>query len=247
MSRDNIPDWEDMPDGVSLATLSWEDVYIKACEWMGRNPTRDEIFDMFDEMASSMRNAVQDDMPAQLDTLISEIVTECLKSKKYHISIMSDEELASKKYCHKCQEVQETYWELSTCDKNLEGLSSEPKDHGNDEDGIIMCSDAWCNPTLQTIETQLITKEFVHTHNMDEKCVECHHMLESAGPQEDVPKKVLGPCPHGVLDVDECLYCEKESACETCSGRGYRKQDRETIRMFGAIQCDDCNGTGVIQ
>ena len=252
MSRDNIPDWEDMPDGVSLTSiLSWEDVYIKACEKMGRNPTRDEILDMFDEMASSMRNAVQDDIPAQLDTLISEIVTECLKSKPYNSYSMTDEELTFKKYCHECKEIQETYWELNHCEKNPEGIDVLTKgidiltaeQHGNDG----TCEDGYCNPESTEVEKQGITVSYIKDHAVYERCVQCHQYFDSAGPQEDVPKKVLVPCPHGVLDVNECLICEKESACETCSGRGYRKQDRETIRMFGAIQCDDCNGTGVIQ
>ncbi len=174
---DRIPDWEDMPDGVSLVTLSWEDVYVKARKELLRNPTREETLKIFDDIAHPMSNAVQDDMPAHLDALIEEMVKECLKSKPYSIDSMSPEELVSRKYCHTCQDIQETYWELGVCEKNPEGLCI-PKDHGNDKDGIIECSDEWCNPTQQTVETQ-ITKEFVQSHNVDERCAQCHRMLES--------------------------------------------------------------------
>ena len=91
-----IPNWSNMPDGMSLAILSWEDVYIKACDELERNPTRDEILEIFDDMSKSMRNITQDGMPAQLDALITEIVTECLKSKPYDPHSMTDEELTSK-------------------------------------------------------------------------------------------------------------------------------------------------------
>ncbi len=179
MPRDNIPDWKNMPEDTPLVTLCWQDIYAFACDELDRDPTQQEVLDLFEDTQGRMSDVVGESFSEDMMDVMSYVIPEMLKSKRYDIDTMSDAELRSRKYCHNCEEVHDTYWELATCEKNPEGLSSEPQDHGNDTDGIIKCSDAWCNPTLQTIPSEQITKEFVHTHNADEKCAQCHHMLES--------------------------------------------------------------------
>ena len=179
MPRDTIPDWKGMPEDVPIASLSWHDIYIYTCDELGRDPTESEVRELFETVTDRMSDSMGEPFSDTMDVIMSMEANSMLKEKKYDISAMNDTELKSKKYCHNCEEVHDTYWEIATCEKNPEGLSSEPQDHGNDTDGIIKCSDAWCNPTLQTIPSEQITKEFVHTHNADEKCAQCHHMLES--------------------------------------------------------------------
>ena len=227
MCRD-IPDWKDMPDGVPLGTLLWEDVYIKACEEMGRNPTRDETLDMFEEMANSMSMLTQDDIPAQLDALISEIVIECLKSKPYNSYSMTDEELTFKKYCYECKEIQETYWELNHCEKNPEGIDVLTKgidiltaeQHGNDG----TCEDGYCNPESTEVEKQGITVSYIKDHAVYERCVQCHQYFDSAGPQEDDLEKnskvifKVRACKkhysHGNAQGD--IFTEHQTECDYC-------------------------------
>ena len=253
MSRGIIPDWSDMPEGMTLATLSWEDVFIKAQEELQRDPTREETLEMFDDMAHSMKHAVQDDMPSQLDALISEIVTECLKSSPYNQDALTDEQLTWKKYCHECHEIQETYWELNFCDKNPDGIDIDTPYHGNDD----MCEDDYCNPDSVPVDDEKITKQYVKEHAVFERCVQCHQYFDSAGPQKDVPKKDLIPCPHGVLDVNECLICEKQSVCDNCNGTGIFDtcaecggpgcaycEKNECQRILPGKDCAMCNGSG---
>ena len=194
------PDWKDMPDGVTLAILSWEDVYIKACEEMRRNPTRKETLEMFDDMAHSMRNAIQDDMPVQLDALISEIVADALKSKPYSQDSMSQDELTSKKYCHECHEIQDTYWELNHCEKNPEGIDLF-ENHGNDE----TCEDGYCSPESTVVESEYITVQYIKEHAVFEKCESCHQYFDSAGPQVEMQY------------LEQCNNCNGTGIFETCA------------------------------
>ncbi len=232
------PDWKDMPDGISLATLSWEDVYVKACKELERNPTREETLDMFDEMADSMRNTVQDDMPAQLEYMITEIVEECLKSKPYNAYVMTSEELTFKKYCHECKEVQETYWELNYCEKNPEGIDIFTE-HGNDE----TCEDEYCNPESTAVENKDITIPYIKSHAVHERCVQCHQYFDSAGPREDrQPEKDSKSYPHGISDTctecggPGCECCDAKTKEDTsdekdntmCSGKTIREDENKT-------------------
>lgn len=180
MSRENIPDWKDMPDSISLASLAWEDIFIVAHDELGRTPTKQETVDMFDEISKSMINATQDDLPDQLQTLIPEIVAECLKSKPYDPHSMNNEQLVSKKYCHECQEIHETYWELNHCEKNPERIDVFTEEHGNDD----TCEDGYCNPGSTQVGKEDINKSYINNHAVYERCVECHQYFDSAGPQK---------------------------------------------------------------
>lgn len=233
-----VPRWKDMPDALSLATLSWEDVYIKACKEMQRNPSREETLYMFDEMSSSMKNAVQDDMPAQqLDALISEIVTECLKSKPYAPHTMSKEELISKKYCHECKEIQETYWELNFCEKNPEGTDVLVEDHGNDN----TCKDEYCNPESIPVEKESVSESYIKEHAVYERCVKCHQYFDSAGPQA------------GQSNFEQCNNCNGTGifdTCAECGGPGcvyctIEEEDYDSIsNILPTKDCSMCRGTG---
>lgn len=243
MNQSKIPDWKDMPKSVTLATLSWEDVYLKACQELERTPTRKETVDMFNEMAHSMRNATQDDMPAQLDALIPEIVKESLKSNPYNAYALTAEQITSKKYCHECQEIQGIYWELNHCEKNPQGIDLFA-DHGNGNNNNNgddnTCEDRYCNPKSTVIEEQYITPQYIARHAVYERCVQCHQYLDSAGPQQ-TQQTHLVQCPNcngtGIFDTCKecggngpgCIYCIVEDGdqsivpgkdCMMCGGYG---------------------------
>ena len=61
------PDFKDMPKPVTARTLSWEDVWNEAQETCqdrhGRDPTREEIIDIFNNLVESTE--LQDNDPTQ--------------------------------------------------------------------------------------------------------------------------------------------------------------------------------------
>ena len=79
------------------------------------------------------------------------------------------------KFCGDCNKQVETYWELAYCDKNPEGLLTEPMKHGNEIDGTITCEDDYCNPGRQVVENP--TEEYIKTHEVEERCKECDQYI----------------------------------------------------------------------
>ena len=97
---------------------------------------------------------------------------------------MTYEQLNSKKFCPNCDKVQDTYWEVYKCDKNPDGLSEGLEEHGN-EDGdpdYGECTDEYCNPTDEEVDKP-VTREYIDSHETEEKCGSCHSFLESQYPQ----------------------------------------------------------------
>ena len=85
------------------------------------------------------------------------------------------------KYCSDCEKQVETYWELWSCDKNPEGLSDGLKNHGNIIGDMSTCEDDYCKPTDGEVELQTDPKEkeeYIRTHEVNERCSECHQMME---------------------------------------------------------------------
>lgn len=208
MPRNNIPDWEDMPETVSLVSLSWEDVFMGAWDELQRDPTPQEVIAIFDKMSSSMKWAAEDAFSDQLHRTIPEIVVEYLKSKPYNQDGMTTEQLLHKKYCHECEEIQQTYWELNYCEKNPEGIDNFLGDHRNDG-----CEDEYCNPKSDPVESDIITTSYIKEHAVFERCVKCHQYFDSEGPQRN-------PCNNchrlgwSVKDTD------KKIPCNQCNGTG---------------------------
>ncbi len=58
-----IPEWTEMPKDVSIASLSWRDVYVMSQWHLGRNPTRQEVKDM---MPVAL-NIISDDIAESLE------------------------------------------------------------------------------------------------------------------------------------------------------------------------------------
>lgn len=62
-------------------------------------------------------------------------------------------------------------WEIWACDKNPKGIIPEPKNHGNEIDGMITCSDEYCSPRDISVEDP--TDEFIRTHEVHSRCSKC--------------------------------------------------------------------------
>ncbi len=62
-------------------------------------------------------------------------------------------------------------WEIWACDKNPEGIIPEPKNHGNEIDGMVTCSDEYCNPRDIAVEDP--SDEFIKTHEVHSRCNKC--------------------------------------------------------------------------
>ena len=84
----------------------------------------------------------------------------------------------SKKFCPNCDKVQDTYWEVYKCDKNPEGVSETMEEHGNVVNGVVKCSDEYCNPIDEVVDKP-VTHEYINSHTVEEKCSSCHRYLES--------------------------------------------------------------------
>ncbi len=169
-----------MPEDISLQTLSWHDVFLRAHDELGRTPTRQEVLGMWDEIRDKMTDAAGDDFSAVLSAVLEDVIPGMMQRKQYSQDAMSKEELTSRKHCHRCQEMQDTYWELSYCNRNPHGLYAENPNHGNDN----TCEDGYCSPESGTVERQDIDEEYVKKHTVSERCMECHQHFESAGPRK---------------------------------------------------------------
>ena len=55
------PAWSGMPAPRSVMVLSWEDVWLKLCDALGRQPTRGEVELVFEEAVKHMDDALVDD------------------------------------------------------------------------------------------------------------------------------------------------------------------------------------------
>jgi len=85
-------------------------------------------------------------------------------------------------FCRQCDKNVATYWELDYCEKNPEGLISEPTEHGNKINGVITCEDGYCNPRQAIIDDNtLTTKGYIRTHEVHQRCEECDQFMESMG------------------------------------------------------------------
>ena len=96
-------------------------------------------------------------------------------TEPYNPEQMSDEQLTGKKYCHECHKIQETYWELNHCEKNPQGIDVFTGNHGNDD----TCEDGYCNPGSDVVENENITIQYVKSHAVYERCVQCHQYFDS--------------------------------------------------------------------
>ena len=152
----------------------------------------------------------------------------------YNPHSMNPDELASKKYCHQCKEIQETYWELTHCDKNPEGIDVFVGNHGNDD----TCEDDYCHPESTQIEKEHITTSYIKEHAVYERCVQCHQYFDSAGPQA----KQIHP--------EQCNNCDGTGIFETCTECGgpgcvyCNLEDGDNI--IPGKDCVMCQGTGKI-
>ena len=181
MSREDIPEWDNMPESVPISSLSWEDIYPYAYDELGREPTESEIREIFDTVEKRMSNSIGEYFSENLETIMGLEIEEMLKKAKYDASKMTDEQLNSKKFCPNCDKVQDTYWEVHKCDKNPEGVYETTEimeEHGNVANGIVECSDEYCNPTDEVVDKP-VTREYVSSHTVEEKCGSCHSFLES--------------------------------------------------------------------
>ena len=180
MPRDTIPDWKDMPEDVTLSTFTWHDLFIKACDGLGRDPTHSEIIELFDTVADRMSDGMGEQFSDTLDSIMGMELESMLEQKRYDVSSLCKAELTSKKYCHECNEVQKTYWELNHCKKNPKGIDLFSCDeHGNDG----TCEDAHCSPESTPVESKDINPKYLKEHSVYERCVQCHQYFDSAGPQ----------------------------------------------------------------
>ena len=175
MSRADIPDWCDMPEDTPISTLCWQDVYTYAADELDRAPTKQEVRDLFDSTAERISDVTGESFSEDLMDVIYHTVSDLLKEKPYNPEQMNNEELTSKKYCHECIKVQETYWELNYCEKNPQGIDVFTGNHGNDN----TCEDGYCNPESATIESKDITVQYIKEHAVYERCVTCHQYFDS--------------------------------------------------------------------
>jgi len=81
------------------------------------------------------------------------------------------------RHCPNCNIEQSVYWELWTCDKNNEGVIPAPMPHGNSIHGMTTCEDHYCGPLTETVDIELINKEYVKTHEVHPRCTVCDHLI----------------------------------------------------------------------
>ena len=168
-----VPKWNNMPKDVSIASMSWEDVYMGVYKKLRRKPTKSEIREIFDAMADRMSDSIWKETSSEFEAIVGKKVEDVLKVAEYDTSKMTTKQLNSKKFCICCEDKQKTYWEIYKCDKNPEGHLQTPEvwNKAHNGDG---CSDSYCNPTLETIGCKkTITVEYVNSHQVDEMCVSC--------------------------------------------------------------------------
>jgi hypothetical protein len=91
------------------------------------------------------------------------------------------ESYSTQKFCADCDKNVETYWELCFCDKNEDGLSSGLVGHGNEIDGCTTCEDDYCRPDHTEVDKDRLSPEYIRTHEVDERCSECHQFMECMG------------------------------------------------------------------
>jgi len=160
MSRNEIPDWSDMPKDASISTLCWQDIYTFAADELERKPTRQEVINLFDTTTERISYVIGESFSEDLMDVIHHTVLDLLKSKRYNPEQMSDVQLTGKKYCHECMEIQVSYWELNHCKKNPKGIDVFAEEHGNNN----TCEDGYCNPESITVEQKDITKQYIKEH-----------------------------------------------------------------------------------
>jgi len=174
MSREDIPDWKNMPDDIPISRLCWQDIYTFAYDKLERVPTQQEVKELFDAIIYRMTDTMGENFSDSLCIIADVAIAEMLKSKPYDQDRLTGDELTSKKYCHECEEIQETYWELNFCDKNPKGIDIQTN-HGNDD----TCEDGYCNPESFIVESKDINDAFVKNHAVYERCVTCHQYFDS--------------------------------------------------------------------
>jgi len=185
MSREDIPDWKDMPEDISISTLCWQDICTFAYNELERVPTQQEVKELFETITDRMTDVMGENFSDSLCIITDVAIEEMLKSKPYNQDRLTGDELTSKKYCHECEEIQDTYWELNFCDKNPQGIDVPTIQHGNDD----TCEDGYCNPESFTVESKHITKQYVKEHAIFERCTQCHQYFDSATPNQETPQK----------------------------------------------------------
>ena len=79
MSREDIPEWDNMPESVPISSLSWEDIYPDAYDKLGREPTESEIREIFDTVARRMSNSIGEYFFETLKDIIDLEILDILK------------------------------------------------------------------------------------------------------------------------------------------------------------------------
>lgn len=63
------PAWRGMPEPRSVIVLSWEDVWLKLHEALGRQPTKEEVVSLFEEVTHHMDDALIEDFWIYIEQL----------------------------------------------------------------------------------------------------------------------------------------------------------------------------------
>lgn len=121
------------------------------------------------------------------------------------------QELHASKYCADCGKIVETYWELCSCDRNPTGLSDPPTEHGNNIDGTITCEDDYCNPCFDEVDKEMISPDYIMSHEVNERCCECGQFMESMG---DIVLGCANNCGRTVDENDNTTPIGK--VCSVC-------------------------------
>ena len=66
------PAWDGMPAPRAVMTLSWEEVWFKLYNELGRQPTKEEVETTFEEAARRMEDVLIEDFWVCLDSVIEE-------------------------------------------------------------------------------------------------------------------------------------------------------------------------------
>lgn len=66
------PAWDGMPAPRAVMTLSWEDVWFKLRDALGRQPTKEEVETTFEEAARRMEDVLIEDFWVCLDGAVEE-------------------------------------------------------------------------------------------------------------------------------------------------------------------------------
>ena len=174
-----IPQWQGMPKEIVMSSIRWEDVYKQTHEEIGREPTKEEITNILETIKGNRQDDKERIPEMGVVEDIHHAVSVMLRSKSYNQDTMTDSELTANKYCHQCNKMRKTFWELAHCEKNPEGKNTLEIHHGNNE----ACDDVYCNPERRQVSGKQLTAEYVKTHQVSEKCTECGQYLESSSPQ----------------------------------------------------------------